>query len=112
LVTLTPEEMERENVDPEEEVQWADRMAQQRRHFQANKDKGKRDGSDGDPEKGGADPELKTPRKPVVKDPIAAKAAAKERKAVSDKARRERQKEKKRAQADAALAGLDKDGTS
>jgi Ino eighty subunit 1 len=110
LVTLTQEEMELENVDSPEEVAWGEKMMTQRKDFQARMDKGKDkkpgEGEDEPPE-GTEESEPKEKgkgrAKAPVKDPVAAKLTAKEKKAAADKARRQRQKEAKKEK-EAALA--------
>ena len=109
LVTLTQEEMELENVDSSEEVAWGEKMSLQRKEFQARMDKGKKSGEgDDDPAEGTEENEPKEKgkgkAKAPVKDPVAAKLTAKEKKAAADKARRQRQKEAKREKEAAAAA--------
>jgi len=109
LVTLTAEEMEHENVDSKEELEWAERMSLQRKELQVKMEKGEEKvGGDGGSEDIQVQENVHVKGKATGtgggKDPAAAKAAAKERKAAADKARRERQKELKKAREAAALA--------
>jgi len=101
LVTLTPEEMEQENIDTEEELLWAERMTLQRKDFQAKLDKGKdKQEVESNPASVQGAESVTAKGKVAVKsakDIASAKATAKEKKAATDKARRERQKKAKEA---------------
>jgi len=85
LKMLTPEEMELENVDEEEEKLWGEKMLSQRKEFQAKMDKAK----DNKKVATAAVEELAGPSERKFDKML---MMPKEKKAIADKARRERQR--------------------